>query len=50
MTSAIYIPGTYKLDSDVAFSTDPTTSTEFTRFIGAQTIWCLIRLMPFSQV
>ncbi|KAJ6566601.1 heme peroxidase, partial [Mycena capillaripes] len=31
--------GTFKLDSDVAFSTDPTTSPDFTRFIGAQTLW-----------
>ncbi|KAJ7648933.1 heme peroxidase, partial [Mycena polygramma] len=31
--------GTFKLDSDVAFSTDPSTSPDFTRFIGAQTIW-----------
>ncbi|KAJ6471628.1 heme peroxidase [Mycena vitilis] len=31
--------GTFKLDSDVAFSTDPSTSPDFTRFVGAQTIW-----------
>ncbi|KAJ7321600.1 heme peroxidase [Mycena albidolilacea] len=30
---------TFKLDSDVAFSTDPSTSPDFTRFIGTQTIW-----------
>ncbi|KAJ6532491.1 heme peroxidase [Mycena capillaripes] len=33
------LPGTFKLDSDVAFSTDPTTSPDFSRFIGHQNIW-----------
>ncbi|KAJ6483154.1 heme peroxidase [Mycena sanguinolenta] len=33
------LPDVYKLDSDVAFSTDPTTSTDFNRFIGQQTLW-----------
>ncbi|KAF7366154.1 Peroxidase [Mycena venus] len=33
------LPDVYKLDSDVAFSTDPTTSTDFNRFIGQQSLW-----------
>ncbi|KAF7366184.1 Peroxidase [Mycena venus] len=35
----IDLPGTFKLDSDVAFASDPTTSGDFNRFIGAQSIW-----------
>ncbi|KAJ7022470.1 heme peroxidase [Mycena alexandri] len=33
------LPGQFKLDSDVNFSTDNTTATEFNRFIGHQNLW-----------
>ncbi|KAJ7715815.1 heme peroxidase, partial [Mycena metata] len=33
------LPGQYKLDSDVAFSTDNLTAVEFNRFIGHQDLW-----------
>ncbi|KAF7357156.1 Peroxidase [Mycena sanguinolenta] len=33
------LPDVFKLDSDVAFSTDPSTSGDFNRFIGQQSMW-----------
>ncbi|KAJ6461376.1 heme peroxidase, partial [Mycena sanguinolenta] len=35
----VQILGVVKLDSDLAFAQDPTTSADFNRFIGQQTIW-----------
>ncbi|KAF7351756.1 Peroxidase [Mycena sanguinolenta] len=33
------LPGTFKLDSDVNFATNPTTATDFKHFIGKQATW-----------
>ncbi|KAF7351682.1 Peroxidase [Mycena sanguinolenta] len=33
------LPGTFKLDSDVNFATNPTTAPDFNRFIGKQDDW-----------
>ncbi|KAJ7850121.1 heme peroxidase [Mycena leptocephala] len=33
------LPGTLKLESDVNFASDPSTTTDFNRFVGKQAIW-----------
>ncbi|KAJ7857188.1 heme peroxidase [Mycena leptocephala] len=33
------LPGTFKLESDVNFASDPSTTTDFNRFVGKQAIW-----------